>query len=125
MPPPAILLITGDPDVERTVVNAAGKTGHALNTARTAYDALRLFSNGFEESCLIFVDLDPQVHGITLFNALDDCHGSVPLVVLTDCEEACMKPPAEQRGAAVCLGKPVTVSQFTRLMDQLCPTPAH
>jgi len=124
MSPPVIMLISGDPEIERAVSDAARKTGHALTVVRTAHEAVRQFSHGFQGLNLILVDLDPEVHGITLFNALNDCHGSAPVVALTSCEESYMKPLALARGAAECLGKPVTVSRFKRLFEDFCTTPA-
>ena len=72
---------------------------------------------------MILVDLDPDVHGVTLFSALDECHGKAPVVVLTGCEESYMKPLAIGRGAVACLGKPVTAARFKRLFEEFCPTP--
>jgi len=124
MNPPAIFLISGDADIERAVTEAAGRTGHALTIARTAHEALRMFSHGFDGVELILVDLDPDVHGVTLFNALDDCHGKAPIVAITGCEETYMKPLAMDRGASGCLGKPVTAARFVRLFENICPVPA-
>jgi|GEM_PF-20310 len=120
MSPPAILLITGDPEIERAVSEAARKTGRALTVARTAHEAVKQFAHGFQDLSLILVDLDPEVHGVTLFNALDDCHGTVPVVVLTGCEESYMKPLAMSRGAAGCVGKPVTAARFKLLFEDFC-----
>jgi DNA-binding NtrC family response regulator len=120
MNPPAILLITGDAEIERAVCEAAGKTRHALTVARTAHEAVRMFAHGFDGLDLIFVDLDPDVHGITLFNAIGDCHGKAPIVALTGCEESYMAPIAISHGATDCLGKPVTPARFERLIGKLC-----
>jgi DNA-binding response OmpR family regulator len=87
---------------------------------------VKQFSHGFEGLNLILVDLDPDVHGVTLFNALDDSHPGprrAPVVTLTSCEESYMKPLALGRGAAACLGKPVTAARLIRLFEEFCPTP--
>jgi DNA-binding NtrC family response regulator len=121
MIPPTILLITGDAEVERAVLDAARGSRRGLNVARTAHEAVRVFSHGFDGFDLIIVDLDPDVHGITLFNALEDCHGKAPVVVVTGCEESYVTPVALARGATGCLGKPVTSARFARLLEDLCP----
>jgi DNA-binding response OmpR family regulator len=118
---PAILLITGDPEIERAVCEASRKTGWALDVLRTAHEAIKRFSHGFDNLALILVDLDPDVHGVTLFNALEDTHGAAPVVALTSCEESYMKPLAISRGAATCLGKPITASRFQKLLQEFCP----
>jgi DNA-binding NtrC family response regulator len=125
MIPPAILLITGDAEIERAVLEAACRSGRALTVVRTAHEAVRIFSHGFDRFNLILVDLDPDVHGVTLFNALDDCHGKAPVVVLTGCEESYVTPVALARGASGCLGKPVTSARFARLIEEFCPLPAR
>lgn len=121
MIPPVILLITGDAEIERDVVVAADRTGHALNVARTANEAVRMFAQGFDGVELIFVDLDPDVHGVTLFSAIEDCHGAAPIVAVTGCEESYMTPIAAAHGAACCLGKPLSATRFERLIGKLCP----
>lgn len=124
MSPPKVLLISGDPEIERAASEAARRTRIALSVARTAHDAVKEFTHGFAGLNLILVDLDPEVHGVTLFNALDDCHGKAPVVALTGCEECYMKPLAMGRGAAACLGKPVTALQFARVFEDFCATPS-
>jgi DNA-binding response OmpR family regulator len=120
--PLTILLITGDADIERALLEAARRTGRTLTVIRTAHEAVKTFTHGFESFSLIILDLDPDVHGVTLFHALDDCHGGVPVVVLTGCEESYVKPIALSLGAADCLGKPVPPGQFARLLDELAPS---
>jgi len=120
---PSILLISGDPEIEQAVREAARDAGHGLIVARTAQEAVKAFTRGFAGLRLILVDLDAEVHGVTLFNALDDCHDGVPLVALTSAEESYMKPLAIGRGAADCLGKPLTASRFARLVEEYCPNP--
>lgn len=125
MPAPAILLISGDAEIERAVREAARKTGHALTVARTAHDAIKEFTHGFKGLSLIILDLDAETHGVTLFSALEDCHGGAPILALTDCEESYMKPLAMSRGAAGCLGKPVTAARFKRVLEEFCPVPSN
>lgn len=115
-----ILLISRDPEIERAVSEAARRTGHALMIARTAHEAVKVFTYGFERFGLIVLDLDSDVHGVTMFSALEDCHGKARIAVLTSCEESYMKPLALEHGAAACMGKPVTALQFKRLFEQFC-----
>jgi len=122
MMPPAILLITGDAETERAVTEAARRTKRPVTVARTAHEAVKILSHGLKDLSLILLDLDQDVHGVTLFSALEDCHGATPVVALTGCEEGYMKPLAMDRGAAGCLGKPVTAARFARLFDTFCPT---
>jgi DNA-binding NtrC family response regulator len=124
MPQPGILLISGDAEVERAVSEAARRTSQPLTVARTAHEAVKQFSHGFEGLSLILVDLDPDVHGVTLFNALGDCHGDAPVVALTGCEESYMKPLALSRGAVACLGKPVTAARFKQIIEDFHPVAA-
>ncbi len=123
--PPTIMLISGDAEIERAVREAARRTGISVTVARTAHEAVKEFTRGFEGLRLILVDLGPGVHGVTLFNALDDCPGGAPIVALTDCEESYMKPLAMGRGAADCLGKPITAARFQRLFEFHCAIPSN
>jgi len=125
MTPLAIFLISGDAEVERNVTESARRTGHALIVARTAHQAVKMFAHGFEGLRLILMDLDPDVHGVALLNALEDCHGKVPLVALTGCEESYVTRLALRHGAAGCLGKPVALERFERLIGGLCPVVVH
>jgi len=120
-----IMLISGDAEIERAVSEAARRTGIALTVVRTAHEAVKEFTHGFEGLSLIFVDLDPDTHGVTLLNALEDCHGKAPVVALTGCEESYMKPLAMGRGAADCLGKPITAARFKRLLEACCTIPTN
>lgn len=124
MYPPTIMLISSDPEIERAVSEAAKQTGIAMTVARTAHEAVKAFTHGFEGISLILVDLDPEVHGVTLFNALDDSHGKAPVVALTGCEESYMKPLVMGRGAADCLGKPIAAARFKRLFESHCAIPS-
>ena len=56
MSPPAILLISGDSEIERAVSEAAREMDHAVKVARTAHEALKQFSHGFEGLSLIPVE---------------------------------------------------------------------
>jgi len=120
MPPPSILLISCDAEIERAAAAAARKIGIPLSVIRTAHEAVKQLSLGCDAFGLILVDLDPAMHGVTLFNALDDVHGAAPIIALTDCEETYMTPIAVARGAAACLGKPVTPLCFEKLFAQFC-----
>ncbi len=119
------MLITNDLEVERAVAEAARRTRVAVTVARTAHEALKGFTYGFDGYSLILLDLDPDIHGVTLFNALDECHGNAPVVVLTGCEPIYMKPLVTGRGAADCIGKPVAPGCFTRLLGSHCHAPAR
>jgi DNA-binding NtrC family response regulator len=120
MDPTIILLISRDAEIERAASDAARRTGHTLSVARTAHQAVKEFMYGFDRFGLILLDLDADIHGVTLFNAMDDCHGKAPVVALTGCEESYMKPLVLGRGAAACLGKPVTAPQLKRLIEEFC-----
>jgi DNA-binding NtrC family response regulator len=120
MSPPSILLISGDGAIQRAAFEAARANGHGLTIACTAHEALKQFIAGFEGFNLIVADLDPDVHGVTLFNAIDESHGTAPIVALTSYEEVYMKPLVLNRGAVECLGKPVAASRFVQLFDQYC-----
>ena len=96
-----------------------------MTVARTAHEALKRFTHGYEGLNLIIVDLEPKLHGVTLFNALDNCqdsHNRAPVVALTNCEETYMKPLAMGRGAAGCLGKPVNAARFRKLLEEFTPS---
>lgn len=116
------MLVSGDPEVERAASAAARMTRNPLIVSRTAHEAVNEFSRGFEDVGLLLVDLDGDVHGVTLFNALDDCHGLAPIVVITSYEEAYMKPLALDRGAVDCLGKPVSADCFSHLFESFHPS---
>jgi DNA-binding response OmpR family regulator len=114
------MLISSDSEIERAIHEAAREMDIMVYVSRTAHEAVREFTHGFEKFSLILVDLDPEVHGVTLFNALDDCHGKAPIVALTGCEESYMKPLVMAGGAADCLGKPITAACFQRLFESYC-----
>jgi DNA-binding NtrC family response regulator len=120
MSPPTILLISGDGAIQRAAFEAARAIGHGMTIARTAHEALTQFIAGFDGFNLIVADLDPDVHGVTLFNALDECHGAAPVIALTSYEEVYMKPLVLKRGGVECLGKPVAASRFVQLFEQYC-----
>lgn len=115
-----ILLISGDTEIEGAVREAARRSGVALTVAHTAYEAVREFTHGFERLSLILLDLDSDIHGVTLFNALEDCRGKAPVVVLTGSEESYMKPLAMAHGAADCVGKPISSACFERFFAFHC-----
>ena len=122
---PTIFLISGDPEIESAVREAARRTCNGVTVAHTARDAVKAFAHGFEDLSLILMDLDPDAHGVTLLNGLEDCPGNAPVVALTGCEESQMKPLAMGRGAAGCFGKPVTASRLQRLFEAFCAIPTH
>jgi len=122
---PNIFLISGDPEIERAVREAARRTCNGLTVAHTARDAVKEFTHGFDDLSLILMDLDPDAHGVTLLSGIEDCPGNAPVVALTGCQESQMKPLAMGRGAAGCLGKPVTASRFQRLFEAFCASPLN
>jgi FixJ family two-component response regulator len=67
---------------------------------------------------MFIVDVDAQVHGATLLNALSFCADRIPIVVITNLEQADMEPVARSKGAVACLGKPVTKDQILELIDR-------
>lgn len=120
MKPRVILLVNADPEVQQATEDAVMRTRHGLRTAHTSAEALRMLSEGTDDVDLVILDLDPKVHGVALLAAIAGCCKNVPILIVTSFEEAYMKPLALKRGAAECVGKPVTASRFEQLIREHC-----
>ena len=112
MKPHVILLVNADPSVEKAATEAVMETRHGLRIARTSADALRILSEDISDVDAIILDLDPQVHGVALLAAISGFCADIKVIAVTGLEEQYMRPLALNRGAAVCLGKPVTAQAF-------------
>jgi DNA-binding NtrC family response regulator len=120
MNPRIVLLLNGDPDVERAAEEAVLESRHGLRVARTSRDALGILRDGLDDVDLIIVDLDPSIHGVTLLGAIEGCRDPAPIVALTSLEQEYMRPLAAAKCVAECLGKPVTTAQFEKLIARFC-----
>ena len=120
MKPHVILLLNADPEVEKALNEVASQRGDELVTARTAVESFRILRDGANDVKLVVIDIDPEMHGVTLLNAVAGFRENVPIVVVTSLEENYMKPLAVRRGASECLGKPVEPSRLAEAIRRHC-----
>ena len=120
MKPQVILLLNADPDVEKALNEVASQTGDELLTARTAAESFRILRDAAKDVKLVVIDIDPEMHGVTLLTAVAGFRENVPIVAVTSLEENYMKPLAVRRGAVECVGKPVAPSRLAETIRRHC-----
>ena len=120
MKPHVILLLNADPDVEKALSEVASQKGDELVAARTAAESVRILRDDAKDVKLVVIDIDPEMHGVTLFTAVAGFRENVPIVVVTSLEENYMKPLAVRRGAVECLGKPVEPNKLADAIRRHC-----
>ena len=107
-----ILLVDPDGDCKDLVSMAADRTGHLVKHVKTDKDALDRLEKELPRLALVIVDLDPDVHGLVLLEAIADRSDRPPTVVITGLEESYMKTVSRKHGATRCLGKPLTLRKL-------------
>jgi DNA-binding NtrC family response regulator len=92
--------------------------GRGLHLAASAPEAFAKIQRELGGVDMFIVDVDTHVHGTTILNALSFCADRIPIVVITDLEQADMEPVARSKGAVACLGKPVSQDQIREVIDR-------
>ena len=114
-----ILVVDADADTVGAVLEAAARTGHGVNQARTSRQAFEVLKNELRHLDAVIVDVDPGAHGLALLEAVSGCHHKPPLLVLSGLEDAYMKTIASKHGAAACLCKPFSIEQLHSVLKRV------
>jgi DNA-binding response OmpR family regulator len=112
-----VLLLDADGDCKSIVSEAGVRTGHGVFLTRTIHKAFGILRDKMERLDAIIVDVDPDVHGLALLEAVSGCADKPPIIVITALEETYMGPISVQHGAAACLGKPTTIEKVHAALD--------
>lgn len=107
-----ILLVDADGDCKDLVSVAADRIGHLVKHVKTDKEALDPLDKELPRLALVIVDLDPDVHGLVLLEAIARLSDRPPTVVITGLEESYMKTVSRKHGATRCLGKPLTLRRL-------------
>lgn len=116
MNPHVILVINADPAVEIAARKAVCQNCHSLRMAYSAPEAVRILAEDMSDVDLILLDMGEEMHPAALLQIIESHCQNVPVVVLTDHEANYMRPLVLARGAADCLGKPVSVKTLSETM---------
>jgi DNA-binding NtrC family response regulator len=117
-----LIVANGDAHSNATIAEAVKQTGRGLRHANSSREASEILCMGLEDVDLAIVDLDPGVHSLDILEALDYSGSAPPVIALTGLEE--MTPIACRHGAAACLGKPFSIAQLARLIEDTCSSVA-
>lgn len=122
--PGAIAIFTKDRAVLEPAMAAALECSRALHLASSAPEAFAKIQRELGGVDMFIVDVDAEVHGVTLLNALSFCADRIPVIVITSLEQEDMEPVARSKGAVACFGKPVTVAQIREAIEKWANRPA-
>ena len=114
-----ILLVDADADSAGLVLEAGARTGHGVRLSRGEQDAFAILSREFDRIDSIVVDVDPGSEGLPLLEGISALHQRPPIIALTSMEESHMEPFVTRRGAAACLGKPVSIEHLHEALEQV------
>jgi DNA-binding NtrC family response regulator len=114
----AISIFTNDRAVLEPAMAAVLECGRGLHLASSAPDAFTKIQRELGGVDMFIVDMDVEVHGVALLNALSFCADRVPVIVITNLEQADMEPVARSKGAVACYGKPVTAQQIREAIEK-------
>ena len=114
-----ILLFDADSDSVGVLVRAAALKGHSVRLVTRTDDAFRILNCNFDDIDVVVVDADPGGHAMALVEAINGCEQRPPVIVLTALEEEYIKRIAAIHGAAIYLGKPLTVEKIESILDHL------
>jgi DNA-binding response OmpR family regulator len=117
-----VLLIADDWDESSAIVaDAAKRTGHGFRHL-APNRACGLLSAGAARINLIAVDVDPDIHDISVLDAIASYEKIPPVIVVSSRDESFVSDVARRHGAAGCISKPFTAADLAWLMDELCPS---
>jgi DNA-binding NtrC family response regulator len=112
-----VLLLTCDPKVEDSVVQAVLPGGSIVLPARNLGEALQIVCARGGELELAIIDFDDGCQGMTLLRAIATCQEELPIVVVTSRDV--YHALAYANGAAACLAKPITAEEIAIVVEAL------
>jgi DNA-binding NtrC family response regulator len=115
------LLYTRDDDLERVVRRALLGTGTVLLIARTVEDALQIVGRQGRELDVTIMAFSEDCHGMTLLSAIHGCYEQLPTLVVVDKDSGHASALAYANGACICLSKPVSLRELTKVIADLHP----
>lgn len=113
-----VLVLDADADTARAVASAATTRNCDLRFVQTSKEFFHFCREDFENVIAIILEIDPGMHGMAILEASDVCENTPPIVVVSALEEHCLGPVVQRHGAIACLGKPLSVTQLGRALDQ-------
>lgn len=120
MSPRVIIVLSPDENLQSTALAAVAGSRRALRLASRVQDTLDLLQSSLEDVDLILLDLDSDICGVMLLNALAFCCDRIPVATVTSFERDYTLPIALSKGAVACLGKPVTTGEIADLIERVC-----
>jgi len=113
------LLLTHDPNFEKTVTDALAESGAKILTTHDVDHALQTGCERAHELDLAIIDRS-DCHAITLLSAIKTLRHDLPVVVIASSEACHATALAYANGAAACLAKSITASDLKVVLRQLC-----
>lgn len=125
MSPKVIALFSADPAVRRVVTSAVTACRHGLRLATTPETAVRILVHDRSEVDLFIIDLDEDVHGLSLLAALTMLSCPTPIILLTSFAPGYCSRLAAATGVKAFLSKPISEELMTKAVQRLIGHPAH
>lgn len=112
------LLLTHDPNFEKTVIEALEESGSKILVTHDVDHALEIGCRRSPELDLALIDRS-DCHAITLLSALRACRRELPVVVVTSGDACHCAALAYANGADACLAKPINAADLKLAFRQL------
>jgi CheY-like chemotaxis protein len=116
---PVMLLLTNDSELEDSVAEALLQLGGVSYLSRHAGDALENVC-GVHDLDLAVIDFEHGPHGMTLLSAINACREGLPVIAITREDDKRFEALAYANGATACFSKPVSTTQLTVAIGELC-----
>jgi DNA-binding response OmpR family regulator len=113
------LLLTHDPNFEKTVTDALQESDAEILTTHDVDHALEIGCRRAAELDLAIFDRS-DCHAITLLSALRECRHDLPVVVVTSGDAWHCAALAYANGATGCLAKPINATELRLAFHELC-----
>src|SRR5689334_9800211 len=124
MNPKIIVLFSADPIVQEVVTSAALDNRHGLRLADTSESAVKVLAHDYSDADLFIIDLDEDIHGVSLLTALTFESGAPPIVLLTSFEPNYSSRLAAATGVKALFGKPIEREQMAEVIHRLIGGPS-
>jgi DNA-binding response OmpR family regulator len=115
------LLFTFDAEFESMVRQALLGTDIILLVARTVGEALQITCQQGRELDLAIMAFNEDCHGMTLLSAIHGCYEQLPTLVVVEKDSEHASALAYANGASLCLSKPVSLRELTKVIADLHP----
>ena len=115
------LLFTFDAEFESMVRQAVLGTEIILRIARTVDEALQFVCQQGRGLDLAIMAFSEDCHGMTLLSAIHGCYEQLPTLVVVDKDSGHASALAYANGACICLSKPVSLRELTKVIADLHP----